>query len=189
MMTSMNAVLIDPPAWFMEQRREMGGDRWDEVWEGVLHMAPQPTSTHQGIGSDLIPVLAPLAKSRGWLVRYEMSHFDPTLGEKNYRVPDLVVAAPADISERGVEGRAELVVEILSPHDESRAKLPFYARHGVKEVWLIEPKTRAIEIYTLRGETYFAVAPERDGRVRSLIFDLEFATVAGPKLQVGDALI
>ena len=184
MMASMNAVLIDPPAWFMDRRREMGGDRWDEVWEGVLHMAPQPTSDHQGIGSDLLPVLAALVMPRGWRVRYETSLYDPVQGENNYRVPDLVVVDPARLSKRGVEGRAELVVEILSPNDESRAKLPFYARHGVQEVWLIEPTARAIEIYTLRGASYFAVAPERDGSVRSPVFALVLATVAGPRLRI-----
>jgi len=128
MMASMNAVLIDPPAWFVERRKEMGGDRWDEVWEGVQHMAPQPTYDHQGIGSELVALLVPLVKERGWHVRYETSLYDPDRGESDYRVPDVMVVDPAHASERGVEGRAELVVEILSPGDESRAKLPFYAR-------------------------------------------------------------
>ena len=184
MMASMNAVLIDPPAWFVERRKEMGGDRWDEVWEGVQHMAPQPTYDHQGIGSELVALLVPLVKERGWHVRYETSLYDPDRGESDYRVPDVMVVDPAHASERGVEGRAELVVEILSPGDESRAKLPFYARHGVQEVWLIEPTARAIEIYTLRGASYFAVAPERDGSVRSPVFALVLATVAGPRLRI-----
>ena len=188
MMASMHAVLIDPPAWFVERRKAMGGDRWDEVWEGVLHMVPPPSFLHAHLGTKLAVVLTPLAEARGWLVSSEAGLFDPEVGAKDYRQPDLLAVDPAHVSERGVEGRAELVVEILSPGDESRAKLPFYARHGVREVWLIEPKARAVEVYTLRGASYFAVAPERDGSVRSPLLGLALSTIVGPRLRLsGDA--
>lgn len=189
MMASMNAVLIDPPAWFMARRRETGEDRWDEVWDGVVHMVPPPTFFHQHLASKLVTVLTPIAEARGWFASHETGLFDPERGEHDYRQPDVLLVDPAHVSERGVEGRAELVIEVLSPNDESRAKLPFYARHGVQEIWLVDPKTRAIEIYTLRGPTYFAVAAERDGSVRSPILGLELLTIAGPKLRVraGDA--
>lgn len=29
-------------------RKRTGADRWDEMWEGVLHMPPVPTPEHQG---------------------------------------------------------------------------------------------------------------------------------------------
>ena len=189
MMTSMHAVLLDPPAWFVDRRREMGGDRWDEVWEGVLHMVPPPTFSHQHLNTKLAVVLTPIAEARGWMVSCETGLFDPERGETDYRQPDLVVVDPIHTSERGLEGRAEVVIEILSPNDESRAKLGFYAKHAVQEVWLVEPNTRTIEIFTLRGAAYFGVASERDGSVRSTILGLQCATVEGPKLQVGDALI
>ena len=179
--------MLDPPAALLEERRRLGADRWDEVWEGVLHMVPPPTFFHQHLATRLATALTPVAEARGWWVSHETGLFDPERGESDYRQPDVVVVDPAHVSERGVEGRAELVVEVLSPKDESRAKLPFYARHAVQEIWLIDPKTRAIEIYTLRGDTFFAVAPERDGRVRSPLFGIELATIDGPKLQVGDA--
>lgn len=57
------------------------------------------------------------------------------------------------VSERGYEG-AEVVIEVLSPNDESRDKFPFFATKDVREVWLVEPKTRAIELYELRKGRY-----------------------------------
>ncbi len=182
-MASMHAVLLDPPAWFVDRRREMGGDRWDEVWEGVLHMVPPPTFVHQHLGTKLAVALTPIAEARGWLVSCETGLFDPDRGETDYRQPDLVVVDPVHVSKRGVEGRAEVVIEILSPNDESRAKLGFYAGHAVQEVWLVEPDARTIEIYTLRGRTYFGVAPERDDSVRSPVLGIRLATVDGPKLR------
>ena len=41
-------------------RRRTGIDRWDEMWEGVLHMPPAPNYEHQRMLDSLIIVLAPL---------------------------------------------------------------------------------------------------------------------------------
>lgn len=104
--------------------------------------------------------------------------------ESNYRVPDLIVAETAHIVERGVERRAELVVEVLSKNDMSRDKLPFYAACNVKEVWLVDPKTREHEIYVLRGRQYFAATPDRNGTTHTPLFALDFETIDGPKLRI-----
>ena len=29
------------------RRKRIGADQWDEMWEGVLHMAPSPNRDHQ----------------------------------------------------------------------------------------------------------------------------------------------
>ena len=52
------------------------------------------------------------------------------------------------MSMRGIEGVAHLAIEIISPNDESRKKLPFYARVGVREVWLLDPVKKTIEVFT-----------------------------------------
>jgi Uma2 family endonuclease len=95
---------------------------------------------------------------------------------RDYRRPDLIVARPEDLSERAVEGHAELVVEILSKGDRSRLKFPFYARCQVPEVWLVEPDTRQLEVHVPRGDTYEQLAPN----ARAPLFDLEI----GPGLRI-----
>lgn len=102
----------------------------------------------------------------------------------NYRVPDLVVAADAHIAERGVEKRAELVVEVLSKNDMSRDKLPFYAACNVKEVWLVDPKSRDHEIFVLRGRDYFAATQDRGGVTHAPLYGLDLQTIDGPKLRI-----
>jgi Uma2 family endonuclease len=184
MMTSMQVLMLEPPPGFLEERARLGHDSRDEVWDGVLHMAPQPTTTHQGFGTDLIPILLQLARPRGWRVFYELSVFEPSKGEKNYRVPDLIVADPQYLSKRGVEGRAELVIETLSPNDESRKKFGFYAARQVQEIWIVDPDARTVEVYVLRGDTYFTIAPDRDGTVRAPVLGLELSTIAGPMLHL-----
>jgi Uma2 family endonuclease len=183
MISDMRGVMAPIPEWFLEQRRKRGDDRHDEVWDGVLHMAPQPTSWHQLVKADLLHVLRPFADARGLRVATELAVFDPVKGETNYRAPDMSVVDPRYLTRRGVEARAELVIEVLSPEDESRDKFPFFAACGIPEVWLIDPETRVAEVYVLRGSTYFAVV-DSDGTVRAPLFQLELRTIEGPKLRI-----
>jgi Uma2 family endonuclease len=181
---AMRAVIVHPPEHMLAERSRLGHDIRDEVWDGVLHMVPQPTYDHQLLESALIRVLWPLANATGLEVVPELGLFDPVKGETSYRVPDVLVVDPAHATRRGVEGRAEIVIEILSPNDESREKLPFYAAHGTQEVWLLDPDRRAVEVYVLRGQTYYAIAPEPDGGVRAPRLGLVLRTVARPKLRL-----
>jgi Uma2 family endonuclease len=180
----MRAVLLDAPADFLEERRRRGHDRWDEVWEGILHMVPPPSDWHQRFGTQLLLILTPLAETRGIEASYETGVYGHPAGALDYRVPDLVFARAQQRSARGIEGEAEVVVEILSPGDESREKLPFYAALGIREVWLIDPETRAFELYVLRGGAYRAVVEDASGATRSPGLGVTLKLVDGPRLRV-----
>jgi Uma2 family endonuclease len=170
----------------LEDRRRKGLDKRDEVWAGVLHMVPPPEIPHNTIHRDLFLVLNRIATRLGLQARFECGLFNPRVkGDKDFRVPDLVVASPHVTSKRGVEGKATLVVEVLSPGDESRAKLPFYAKVGVREVWLVDPETRTVEVLVLRDLRLVPARP-RDGVIRSPAMEVELSTVKG-KLLIRDA--
>ena len=49
---------------------------------------------------------------------------------------------------------AALVVEIVSPDDESWQKLPFYAAHGVDEVLILDPEERSVHWLALSDGEY-----------------------------------
>jgi Uma2 family endonuclease len=127
------------PESLLAERRKLGHDRFDEMWEGELHMVPPPGFHHQRLASWLLATWWPVAHDTGWVVAMEMGLFDPAvLDSSSYRQPDVVVARPEHTSSRGVEGRAELVMEVRSPDDETYQKLPFYERVGVHEVLVVE---------------------------------------------------
>jgi Uma2 family endonuclease len=180
----MKVVILDPPEELLAGRRRKGQDRFDEVWEGVLHMVPPPSFGHQAFGTELLTLLAPVAKAKGIVCTYETGVFRPGTGESDYRQPDLVFALPSQVAKRGIEGPCELVVEILSPGDETYEKLPFYASLGVREVLVASPDTRAVELYVLRGARYVQLSPDEKGVVRSQALGVAFATVSGPRLRV-----
>ena len=162
----------------LEERRRKGLDGHDEMWDGVLHMVPPAGGPHQGLGTELLVVFYSLARRRGLVARYETGLFRPGVDD-DYRVPDLLVTARERLTQRGVDG-AELVVEILSPNDESYAKLDWYADLGVREMLVISPLTMAVELYR-RAPDGALRAPDDDGAVRSEVLEATLATL-------GDAL-
>ena len=180
----MRALMLEAPESMLDDRRRRGADRWDEVWEGVLHMVPPPFWQHQHIGSVLQFVLHPHAERAGFQLTYESGLFRPGSYNNDYRVPDLMAAPTSSITKRGVEGPAAFLTEILSPDDESYEKLPFYAEMGVGEVLILDPESRMFEFYVLRGGQMRLVQPDSTGRVYSEALGVSFQGVAGPKLRV-----
>jgi Uma2 family endonuclease len=177
----MRALMLEVPQSLLDERRRTGADLFDEVWDGVLHMVPLPSPWHQEFGSELLQALGPLAKRAGLVLSYETSIVRPGAAERDYRAPDLVAYQRAHCGARGVEGIADLAIEILSPNDESYDKLPFYAEVGVKEVIIVDPNTRAIERFVAEGGKPKKVT---DVPVRSSALDVAFSVVAGPKLRL-----
>jgi Uma2 family endonuclease len=75
------------------------------------------------------------------------------LGVKgDFRVPDLGVhREPCS----GVwVPTAAILIEILSPEDETWEKLPFYAEHGVDEVLIVDPAEHSVRWLALGGGEY-----------------------------------
>jgi Uma2 family endonuclease len=133
----------------LERRRRSGLDRLDEVWEGVYHMVPGPSGAHSLIEWQLAQLLGPLAERAGL---YAGGQFNVGAGEDDFRVPDggLHRTPPSGVWHR----TAALVVEIVSPNDESWEKLPFYAAHGVDEVLIVDPQERSVSWLALRNGEY-----------------------------------
>jgi Uma2 family endonuclease len=146
--------VTDPPPvvedW-LAQRRALGQDLFDEVWEGEYHVAAAPSDRHADLQVQLIVILRPLAQRTGLLTRGPSNIGGPT----DFRVPDLAFlgGVPEPVWQPG----AAIVVEILSPGDESRRKLDFYFRAGVEEVLIVDPDVRAVEWFE-RGPDAFRPA-------------------------------
>lgn len=123
-------------------------------------MNPAPTTTHQRISRDLeLALLLFVRKERRGEIFYAPT--DVYLPDQETPVqPDLlfIAAERQDIvSERGIEGAPDLVVEILSPStrwQDREVKLPLYEKTGVRECWIVDPEVKTIEVYILRGEQY-----------------------------------
>jgi len=149
----MRTLVLDPPtAWLdplFESRRRSGLDRLDEIWEGVYHMVPAPSGAHGDLESQLHMILRPLAHQAG-LTMIGQSNLGES--EQNFRVPDSALHRNPPT---GVwNPTAALVVEIVSPGDESWEKLPFYAAHDVDELLIVDPQERSVSWLALEDGEY-----------------------------------
>lgn len=79
---------------------------------------------------------------------------------EDYRVPDAAVVR--DVDRTWFPG-AELVVEILSPDDETYAKLAFYAQRGIPELVVVDSAAKQVQLYarTAQGDDYTPVSRSR----------------------------
>ena len=152
---------------WLERRRALGQDGHDEVWEGEYHVAPMSHGRHGDVQMQVAELLGPRARRAGLR---PVGEVNVGLSKNDFRVPDLTYI-------RGRElvlyfPTAALVVEILSPGDESYRKLGFYFARGIDEVLIVDPVRRTVEWHT-RGATAF----ERTGR--SVLLDVDEATLHG----------
>jgi Uma2 family endonuclease len=154
----MVALITDPSLEqrLIAERQACGGDRFDEVWEGIYVTSPLPNVEHQRIVARLVSVLMEVI---GWPglgdVFAGANASDHAEGwEHDYRCPDVVVLLPgsgAEKCEAHVRGPADFLVEVISPGDRTREKLPFYSRLGVRELLVIDRQPWALELYRLEG--------------------------------------
>ena len=167
-MVLVKAVMLDVSPEVLAHRKLTGVDRWDEMWEGVLHMAPAPNREHQRILDDLIIFLGPLIKQRNrGTLQSGINVFDEASPKENYRIPDLSFVARGHesvLAEDGTRGGGpDAVIEIRSPGDESYDKFPFFASLGVREVIVVDRDSKKPEVFRLAGSQYVAVGADREG--------------------------
>lgn len=131
----------------LARRRELGLDGKDEVWEGVYHVAPHEHGRNGETAMSLAEHLNPLARARGLRPGGSFNLGRPG----DFRVPDLGFHRSHEAPALYYPSAA-LVVEVLSPHDETFAKVGFYASHGVEELWVVDPLGRTVRIWQLDAD-------------------------------------
>ncbi len=185
----MKAILRNISDEDLARRRKLGLDHWDEMWEGVLHMAPAPAFEHQRIQTLLAGFLVPLftTKGRGTIV-VGVNVFNDASPSEDYRIPDFSYIAPGHeslVRSDGIHGEGlDAVIEIRSPGDETYDKLPFFARIGVREVVVVDRDSKRPEVFRLTGDHYLAIAPDREGWIMSEVLKVRLRCVSGTPASV-----
>ena len=122
-------------------------------------MVPAPTGEHADIKQQLALELNGPSRAVGLFPA--MGEFNLGDSEDDFRVPDGGVHRTRL---RGVwHTTAALVVEIVSPGDESWQKLPFYAAHSVDEVLIVDPSDHTVRWLALADGEYREV--QRSGLI------------------------
>lgn len=136
----------------IQRRQTLGLDTFDEVWEGAYHMAPAAHPTHGYVDHALAVLLDPYARAAGLVATGPFN-----LGAADdYRVPDHGYHhhLPGDVW----VASAAVVVEVMSPDDETYAKFGFYAARGVEEIIVADPQARSVRCFRKEADHYAEVA-------------------------------
>jgi Uma2 family endonuclease len=134
------------------KRQASGGDRYDEVWNGVYVMSPIANNEHQSLATEIGAILRSHLDWRGLgftLVGANVSDRDDDW-TKNYRVPDvLVFSNDTKAIDRHTHwfGGPELAIEIVSRGDKTLDKLDFYASVGTQELLVIDRHPWKLTMY------------------------------------------
>lgn len=132
------------------------GPRYQLI-EGDLYMAPAPNRYHQDISRNLEYILLDYLEEHPIGTLYH-APFDVYLDEHNVFQPDILVVLNerrSILTDAGAEGAPDFVVEILSPktaHLDRDNKRRLYASSGVRELWIIGPDPRTIQVYQLQQD-------------------------------------
>ncbi|HSB36397.1 MAG TPA: Uma2 family endonuclease [Thermoanaerobaculia bacterium] len=156
-------------------------DRRYEVIDGELFVTPAPTLFHQAVKMRLVRILEDFLEQGGLGAIFD-APTDVVLSKHDVVQPDILVVLNERrpiLAEKFVAGAPDLVVEVLSPSTESRdreAKAKRYATFGVREMWLVDPSAKSIEVLVNGGEGFQREALYREAdTVRSAILaGLEF---------------
>ena len=132
-----------------------------EILDGELHVTGAPNPFHQRLSKRLQRQLENYFEERGLGEVFD-APLDVIMGRHDIAEPHLVIVAdPAQISRRGIEGAPLLVVEILSPSTRARdrgVKMNRYAAVGLVHYWIADPDARSIECFRLEAGTYRPIA-------------------------------
>ncbi|MCX7824677.1 MAG: Uma2 family endonuclease [Verrucomicrobiae bacterium] len=154
---------IAPPITRYDYEQMPEGPPYYQVVEGELVMSPSPGTPHQDIVLNLVLLIGHYLEEHP-IGTLHVAPLDVFLSDINVYQPDLVFVSRERrslITDRGIEGAPDLVIEVLSPRTvrfDRGTKRKIYARTGVQELWLVDPDAKRIQIYRLTEDADAPVA-------------------------------
>jgi Uma2 family endonuclease len=184
----MKAIIAEVPEHMLIERKRTGADRWDEMWEGVLHMTAAPNKRHTRLQVQMHNWLAAeWARPRGNQVDLLVNVASVGGWPHDYRIPDIVLLTADRFSidhDDYYEGAPTVVIEIRSPGDETWEKMSFYSNLGVPEVWVVDRDTKMPQVFQLTQGEYRELPRAAEGWVYSPVTGVALRGELGSKLGI-----
>ncbi len=174
----MQVVIETPPRTLHEVYKSLPEGTRVQLIEDNLVMSPAPLDRHQKVLGKLYRLIGNFVEEHE-LGETRISPYDVYLDTKNAFQPDLVFIAKANvhlIQEDGLHGAPDLALEVLSPSKpdyDLTSKKSVYERNGVKEYWIVDPKTNETIGFELFNGS-FQTIPSSTGVIASKLLQQEF---------------
>lgn len=129
-----------------------------ELIDGQLYMMSPPNYKHQKLVSKFTRIIGNYIDSNGGPCEVLPAPLAVRLNadDKTYVEPDIsVICAPNKITEKGVDGAPDFIIEIVSPGTQRRdygIKLFKYRTAGVREYWIVNPAKEIVNAYCFENE-------------------------------------
>lgn len=161
---------------FLEQTKDV---ERAEFIDGDIYLLASPSPEHQRISFKLC------LKLGNFFTNSQCEVFSAPLdvvfecnetGEIQVVQPDImVICDKSKFTTNSYKGIPNIIIEILSPSTTAKdtiKKMDLYMRYGVKEYWIVKPKSKIIEVYYLEDGVYTEpMAYSKDDIARSNIFE------------------
>jgi Uma2 family endonuclease len=171
-------------------------EKMREIINGVVYLFSAPMRDHAEVIISILKKALPFIDKRKGKCKIYTAPFDvrlpidgETANDKIYNVvqPDIcVICDPAKLDDKGCIGAPDLIVEVNSPSTGKRdlnQKFILYEKVGVKEYWVVYPKSKAVSVFILQeddkydgGTTYDLIYGKSKVPVQTLeglVIDLE----------------
>lgn len=163
-----------------------------ELSDGYIEVLPMPNPFHQRIVRFLFRLLESCVAGLG-AGEVFFAPLPIRLWPGKFRDPDIVYLRPGRISDPHHQPQgADLVMEVVSEDDEVRqrdleTKRQEYARAGVAEYWIVDPKEQKILVLTLDGAAYRLHGDFGRGAVASSVLLPDFTAAVDAVLDAATA--
>jgi len=120
-----------------------------EKIKGQIYKMARPAISHSRAGRNIKSIFHLHFRGK------ECEFFDEPqvqLGENEVAPDACVVCDPSKVTETKIVGAPDLVIEILSPSTAKKDRTDkriLYGEHGVREYWIVDPKSGSVEIWLL----------------------------------------
>ncbi len=129
-----------------------------ELIDGKLYMMAPPVRIHQKLVSQFTKVIGSYIDQNHGGCEVYPAPFAVFLNEDNwnYVEPDLsIICDKSKLTEKGCNGAPDWIIEIVSPSTQQvdyGIKLFKYRTAGVREYWIVNPKTNIINVFDFECE-------------------------------------
>ena len=167
--------MILPPRTGLEAFELLPEGTLCQLINDAIIMSPAPNTPHADVQNEIFNALFVFVK-RKKAGKVYCAPVDVYLNSKNVYQPDIffITKQRIDIIElKGIYGSPDLIIEVLSTDRKYDliVKKVIYQTSGVKEYWVVDPKTKWCEGFVLQNGHYDSLG-ERTGHLRINMFDL-----------------
>lgn len=148
-----------------------------ELIDGQIYYQAAPSRIHQTISGELHTIINNYIRTKKGSCRIYAAPFAVKLfkDRKNIIEPDIsIICNPDKLTDNGCDGAPDWIIEIISPSNPEHdyiLKLNLYKEAGVREYWIVDPRSEKIFVYYLEQDAFKVETYTFQDKIKVNIYD------------------